>query len=559
MDLGLVGLLRIYTAETLKYADNYVNKHDSLEAPQRSSLTTPRVVRKLVKAPGSDTDSVFSSPNMVSKTNKDKSPKVVDRRSPRNLATEKKKPTKVSEFQLSRLQDELKKALDQLSSSESQKRKAELDARESRNQLAAISAELEETRNQLNDLSETEDARIQELRKISHDRDRAWQSELEAVQNQHMVESSALASAMNEAQRLKIQLERVSQSAHAEIRCLRAELTETLDLAERMKEQLSDSRENEARAREEAIRTQMEMEEVIRSRMELKSECDGALKSYDSLVLELEESKKKVSSFEEELVGRMLADEIIKITSEDGEICDEELANRKNEFIRILEKAKLEFSQKEAELAAKLEDSKVENEELRTKLIEQENASGFNSKPEQNAPDEKEIQLEIEMRTLELTLMENESRIQGIMEENEMLKHEIKKKDTERSKENDEVLTKLSSLKDEALRSSKQAERVAEELDATQASNSEMEAELRRLKVQSDQWRKAAEAAAAMLSSVDNGKYVERTGLMEYHASGRRLGSYHCDDTTDDEDEWPKKRNGNVLRKIGVLLKKGQK
>ncbi|KAL6505650.1 hypothetical protein OROHE_023029 [Orobanche hederae] len=541
-------------------------RHDSLEASQRSSLTTPRVVRKLVKAPGSDADSFFSSPNMVSKTPKDKSPKVVDPRSLRNQATEKKKPTKVSELQLSRLQDELKKALDQLSSSESHRRKAELDARESRNQLAAISAELEETRNQLNELSETEDARIQELRKISHDRDRAWQSELEAVQNQHTVESSALASAMNEAQRLKIQLERVSQSAHAEIRCLRAQLTETLDLAERMKEQLSDSRENEARAREEAIRTQMEMEEVTRSRMELKSERDGALKLYDSLVLELEESKKKVSSFEEELVGRMLADEIIKITSEDGEICDEESANTKNEVIGILEKAKLEFSQKEAELAAKLNEAKVEIEELRTKLIEQKNASGFNPKPEQNPPDEKEIQLEIELRTLELTLndlktnlVENESRIQNIMEKNEMLKHEIKKKDTERSKANDEVLIKLSSLTDEALRSSKNAERVAEQLGATQASNSEMEAELRRLKVQSDQWRKAAEAAAAMLSSVDNGKYVERTGLMEYHASGRRLGLDNCDDTTDDEDEWPKKRNGNVLRKIGVLLKKGQK
>ncbi|KAL6577760.1 hypothetical protein OROMI_010088 [Orobanche minor] len=541
-------------------------RHDSLEASQRSSLTTPRVVRKLVKAPGSDTDSFFSSRNMVSKTPKDKSPKVVDHRSLRNLAAEKKKPTKVSELQLSRLQDELKKALDQLSSSESHRRKAELDARESRNHLAAISSELEETRNQLNELSETEDARIQELRKISHDRDRAWQSELEAVQNQHTVESSALASAMNEAQRLKIQLERVSQSAHAEIRCLRAQLTETLDLAERMKEQLSDSRENEARAREEAIRTQMEMEEVTRSRMELKSERDGALKSYNSLVLELEESKNKVSSFEEELVGRMLADEIIKITSEDGEICDEESENTENEVIGILGKAKLEFSQKEAELAAKLNEAKVEIEELRTKLIEPENASRFNPKPEENPPDEKEIQLEIELRMLELTLndlktnlMENESRIQSIMEENEMLKHEIKKKDTERSKANDEVIIKLSSLTDEALRSSKNAERVAEQLGATQASNSEMEAELRRLKVQSDQWRKAAEAAAAMLSSVDNGKYVERTRLMEYHASGRRLGSDNCDDTTDDEDEWPKKRNGNVLRKIGVLLKKGQK
>ncbi|KAL0278029.1 UNVERIFIED_CONTAM: Interactor of constitutive active ROPs 3 [Sesamum radiatum] len=87
---------------------------------------------------------------------------------------------------------------------------------------------------------------------------------------------------------------------------------------------------------------------------------------------------------------------------------------------------------------------------------------------------------------------------------------------------------KLGSLTDEADKSCKKAARVSEQLDAAQAANSEMEAELRRLKVQSDQWRKAAEAAAAILSS-------------------------------DTDDESPKKRNGNMLKKIGVLLKKGQK
>ena len=52
---------------------------------------------------------------------------------------------------------------------------------------------------------------------------------------------------------------------------------------------------------------------------------------------------------------------------------------------------------------------------------------------------------------------------------------------------------------------------MAEQIEATQVANSEMEAELRKLKVQSDQWRKAAEAAAAMLSAGGNGKLTDRT------------------------------------------------
>ncbi|KAE9447894.1 hypothetical protein C3L33_20196, partial [Rhododendron williamsianum] len=96
-----------------------------------------------------------------------------------------------------------------------------------------------------------------------------------------------------------------------------------------------------------------------------------------------------------------------------------------------------------------------------------------------------------------------------------------------------------------------------EQLDASQAANAEMEAELRRLKVQSDQWRKAVEAAAAMLSTGNNnGKYVERTGSLDYHTIGGKLGSPFSEDL---DDESPKKKNGGVFKKIGVMLKKGQK
>ncbi|KAL3644590.1 hypothetical protein CASFOL_009770 [Castilleja foliolosa] len=485
----------------------------SLELPQKSSS----VVRKL-KTPGFDSD----SPNPIIRTPKEKNPKVVDRRSPRNIVTE----------------DELKKAKDQLGSTESSKRRAELEAEEAKKHLDVMSAKLEQTQKQLDELSESDDARIQELRKISQDRDRAWQSELEALQKQQSFESAALASAMNEAQKLKGQLERVSQSAHKEIQSLRDELAETLELVEKLREEVNESRENETRAREEVTRAEMELE-VLKT--------VNAVKSDDYLVSELEESKNRVKTLEE-LVGKMSAEVTKSPLSENDESELENEVGRlraeldaaeksyRDEYIQstleirnayeLVERAKSEFSHREAELKAELE-------ELKEKSSVKEN----------------------ELKKIELKKLE--SQIRSVMEENEMLKSEIEKKEIERSRANDEVLIKLESLADEAAKSSKKAERVAEELDATQVSNSEMEAELRRLKVQSDQWRKAAEAAATMLSSVNNGKHVERTGSMEHHKIGRKMGSEHSDDT--DDDESPKKWNGNVLRKIGVMLKKGQK
>ncbi|KAL0338405.1 UNVERIFIED_CONTAM: Interactor of constitutive active ROPs 3 [Sesamum angustifolium] len=97
---------------------------------------------------------------------------------------------------------------------------------------------------------------------------------------------------------------------------------------------------------------------------------------------------------------------------------------------------------------------------------------------------------------------------------------------------------KLSSLTEEADKSCQKAARVSEQLDAAQATNSEMEAELRRLKVQSDQWRKAAEAAAAILSSSNNGKYVEKAGSFDYNTIGSKLSSQDSEDT---DDESPKR------------------
>ncbi|CAH9078174.1 unnamed protein product [Cuscuta epithymum] len=58
----------------------------TVDVPQRSSPTTPKTSRK-VRTINADSESV-SSPNQSSRTPKERSPRVVDRRSPRSPAIE---------------------------------------------------------------------------------------------------------------------------------------------------------------------------------------------------------------------------------------------------------------------------------------------------------------------------------------------------------------------------------------------------------------------------------------------------------------------------------------
>ncbi|XP_027098225.1 interactor of constitutive active ROPs 2, chloroplastic-like [Coffea arabica] len=609
----------------------------SSELPQKTSPATPRTAQKL-KTPGSEADSVSTS-NSAGRMSKERSPKVVDRRSPRSPATEKKRTTRVSdlETQLAQLQEELKKAKDQLSSSESRKKRAQQEAEEAKKQLEAMSEKLEESEKQLQELSDCEEARVQELRKISQDRDRAWQSELEAIQKQHSMDSAALASAMNEIQKLKMQLERVAESeaaqarhaesAHADVQNLRMELTETLALVDEIKAQLNDSKESEVRAMEEVSKAQMQLEEAKATEDTLRSEGLRAEEAYKSLALKLEQSKMQVNSLEE-LVSRLQADvnkrsNDSSASSGDVEIAREKEGAEKSEQLKVelnsiklevghlraaleaserryqeeyiqstlqirsayelVEKTKSESCQREAELEARLKVARADVEELKKRLMDKETElkntaeknKGLNGNVERDQCIQQELGTELKksesiVEALKASLMDKETELQSVAEENEMLKLEIKNRELERSKLNDEALalveaarateqealSKLSYLTDEADQSSRKTARVTEQLDAAQAANSEMEAELRRLKVQADQWRKAAEAAATMLSTGNNGKFVERTGSLDYHTLGGKLNSPYSEDLDDDS---PKKKNSNMLKKIGVLLKKGQK
>lgn len=578
----------------------------TLEVPHRS----PKTARQL-KTSGAEPDN-SSSQSPATRTPKARSPKVSDRRSPRTPTSEKKRPGRVSELetQLANLQEELKKAKDQLCQSESWKKRANEDAEEAKKQLADMTEKLQDSQQQLDEISASEESRVQELRKISQDRDRAWESELEAVQKHHSMDSAALASAMSEIQKLKVQLEKVAESeaaqakyaesAHNEMLTLRLELSETLAIVEELKNQLNDSKDSEARALEAVSQTQEQLEFAKSTEETLRSENQKAMEAYNSLTMEFEKSKAQVTSLEglviklqENPAGDVDGQEELKSMKSEVEKLQGALEGAEKryqeEYIQstlqirsayeLVEQTRSESCQKVAILDANLEKSKSEMEDLRAKLVEKEAKlqttseenkklnEKLNEKLEKTELTEKDTEHVMEVKRLEADLvdlkrvmLDKETELNKITEENERLimeKNEVKDEAIEAARIAErEAVMKVGYLTEEADKSSRKVVRVTEQLDLAQAANAELEAEMRRLKVQSDQWRKAAEAAATMLSGGNNGKFVERTGSLDSHTIGGKLNSPFSEDM---EDESPKKKNSNMLKKIGVLLKKSQK
>ncbi|GMH26405.1 hypothetical protein Nepgr_028248 [Nepenthes gracilis] len=571
----------------------------SLEGHQKTSIATPRTARQL-KTPVSDSDS-FSSSNPSSWTPKNRSPKVAERGSPRSPMTEKKRPGRVSELesQLAHLQEELKKVKDQLSLSEALKRRAQQEAEESNEQLAAMLAKLEDSQQQLLELSSSEEARVQQLCKISKDRDRAWQSELEALQKQHSVDSVTLASSMNEIQKLKKQLESVAES-EAEIQDLRVKISEALLQVEKMKNQLNDCKESEAQALEVASETQMLLESTKATAESFRVDGLKVVEAYESLASELKQSKAQASSLEL-LVNTLKADlarnsanplrdmktekeeleaEIESLKFELGQLkssLETSEIRYQEEYIEStmqiqnayeeVERAKCESSIREAKLEEELKNAMAAIEELKSELICKETKlltmvdknKELNIKLEHKNGEELE-KLEENLTELKAALMEKETQLQNTTKENEMLKMEIKERDTvavlvAANAAETEALMKLGCMTEEAEKGSRRVARVSGQLTAVQTANGELEAELKRLRVQSDQWRKAAEAAAAMLSPGSHGKPVDRSVSLDssYHMMDAKIDSPFSDDM---DDEWPKKKNMNMLKKIGVLWKK---
>lgn len=507
---------------------------------------------------------------------------------------------------MTRLQGELKKTKDQLSSSESLKKQTLLESEEAKKQLTAMEEKLEKSQCQLAKISAAEDDRLQ--------------SELEALQKQYSVDYAPLESAMNEIQRLKQQLDMVMKSetsdseiTQTELTAMKQNLETALSTVENLKVQIHEKEIAEEEAKLIASETQKQLEMANATIESLHNEGCNLQESLSSATSKLEESRIRVSALEEmvkELQASVEDDEVerekprfevefpaseseleelrVALEAAEAKLQEEQIQTtmKIQSALEMAELVKVDAGLRELELESTLQGTKAELLEFKARLLSMETElpgiSQLNKELKDEIDKAKASRFDAEMRLIQATtdvtelkanLLDKETQLQSIMEENEQLRSELNERENEHRKNytvaisdaerakaaEEEALVRLGVVNGEAEKNGKQAAKVLEQLEAAQAVKSEMEAELRRLRVQSDQWRKAAEAAAAVLTPGNNGRMVERTGSLDsdYNSlPGKLISSPFSDDF---DDESPKRKNGNMLRKIGGLWKKGSK
>ncbi|KAF0887488.1 hypothetical protein E2562_002222 [Oryza meyeriana var. granulata] len=509
-------------------------RNGSLEHPTRTSSQGASKTSRPARASGPD--SAADRPSTKSPTGR--SPKV-ERRMTMSAEREKRRPpTKLSELesQLSQLQDELKKAKEQLLSTEHSKRRALQEAEQARAQAAAASAQVRDSEAQLAELSSAEESRLLELRRLSQERDRSWQSELEAMQKQHNADSAALVAAMGEVHRLRVQL---AAAARADRKQDVVEAMATIDEL-RVKLKASEEAEAQARALHEECKQQLEASRATID--SLLTDGSKLMDSFSLVVKELEESRAKVKALEEEIAetsaakaGERCNCSASASASEASELRSElESAEARFQEERILstvetqcayelmDQIKMESDLRHGKLAAALESAKSEVIFLKASL--------FDKDSELRLALDANKKLQSETRT-DSTDNDLKVQLQGALQENGRLKLELQQYTSEKA-------------------SAKTTD--ADAAAAVEAAKKgEMEAELRRLRVQAEQWRKAAETAMALLTvgKGNNGKVVDRSESLE--GGGKYAGLW--DELDDDAAA---RKNGNVLRRISGMWKK---
>nr|GMD34971.1 interactor of constitutive active ROPs 1-like [Ipomoea batatas]GME08599.1 interactor of constitutive active ROPs 1-like [Ipomoea batatas] len=128
-----------------------------------------------------------------------------------------------------------------------------------------------------------------------------------------------------------------------------------------------------------------------------------------------------------------------------------------------------------------------------------------------------------ELDSLRAKLEEKENELEKFSQENKTLNLQLDEKVVEVSSakaKEEETALKLNQVIEELEATKSNASRINEKLDATEKAKDELEAEMKKLRVQTEQWRKAADAAAAVLAGgaeMNEGRISERCGSMDKH------------------------------------------
>ncbi|CAD6342299.1 unnamed protein product [Miscanthus lutarioriparius] len=362
------------------------------------------------------------------------------------------------------------------------------------------------------------------------------------MQKQHAADSTALAAAMGEVHRLRVQL---AAAARADRRQDMVEALATIDEL-RVKLKASEEAEAQARAMHEECKQQLEASRATID--SLLTDGSKLMDSFSLVVKELEESRAKVKALEDEIAetSSKAASDRCNCSGSESEAAELraelEAAEARYQEEKILstvetqcayelmDQIKTEPGLRHGKLAAALEGAKSEVIFLKASLLDEARSDGcIISSLLHEAADwfisEKNIilvrnsrsfttshaqtnrlnnKLEAETRT-DSSADALKKQLQGALHENGQLKQELHQYESEKGS--------------------------ATARTAEAAKKGEMETELRRLRVQAEQWRKAAETAMALLTvgKGGNGMVVERSESWE---GGKYAGL--CEELDDD-------------------------
>ncbi|KAL6614492.1 hypothetical protein ACP70R_036762 [Stipagrostis hirtigluma subsp. patula] len=191
---------------------------------------------------------------------------------------------------------------------------------------------------------------------------------------------------------------------------------------------------------------------------------------------------------------------------------------------------------------AALAEKEVEEEETKKMIEEERSATAETDAAEKESP---------EVTELKAKLMEKDMEIAVLAAENADLKKQAGEAAEAAKKAEEDAAAKAALAEHDLKEGAAREARMGEQLKASEAAREALEGEMRRLRVQTEQWRKAAEAAAAVLGG-DN----HLAGLHGLAGNGNGWGSPATMPDDGDDDAFGGKRKGAGIRMLGDLWKK---
>ncbi|OMO96589.1 hypothetical protein COLO4_15190 [Corchorus olitorius] len=462
------------------------------ETPSKASPATPRVASKVSRGLAkSEPDS--PSPLQTTRHSIERSPRsslnskpAIERRSPKVAsATPPEKPQarvpKGSELQaqLNAVQDDLKKAKEQISLIEKEKAQALDELKEAQKAAEEANEKLREAvvaQKRAEESSEIEKFRAVELEQAgieaAQKKDEEWQKEIESVRNQHALDVAALLSTTQELQRVKQELAMTCDAknqalSHADdatkIAEIHAEKVEILS-AElvRLKSLLDSKRELEANEDNEMV-------------LKLKEEIE-------SLKQELEKAK----AYEEKLIEKEAFIEQLNVDLEAARMAESYARN-------IVEECKNRVAELEmqAEEAKKLERSASESLDSVMKQLESNNDLLHDAESEIAALKEK-------VGLLEMTI----GRQKGDIEESEHRINMAKEETAEVAKLVESLKSELETVKEEKIQALNNEKLAASSVQTLLEEKNKLINELENSRDEEEKSKKAMESLASALHEV---------------------------------------------------------